>query len=69
MKKDALVGNVVAEYMIGNTKIKICDDAYRDKTPEDYRKMFKRFEDKFGYRIIHPVYAPEEHAPEESSQC
>jgi len=32
-------GNVVKEFMIGNTTIKICDDYYRDKTPEDIEKI------------------------------
>ncbi|MCT8978685.1 hypothetical protein N4T77_19015 [Clostridium sp. CX1] len=35
-------GNVVQEYKIGNTTIKICDDAYRDKTPEDIKKILER---------------------------
>lgn len=33
---------VVEEYKIGNTTIKICDDAYRDKTPEDIKKILER---------------------------
>lgn len=28
-------GNVVEQYKLGNTTIKICDDGYRDKTPEE----------------------------------
>lgn len=37
-----VIGNVVQEYKIGNTTIKICDDAYRDKTPEDIKKILDR---------------------------
>ena len=32
-------GNVVEEYMLGNTKIKICDNAYIGKTQEDIDKI------------------------------
>lgn len=28
-------GHVVKDYYIGHTHIKICDDCYRDKTPEE----------------------------------
>lgn len=30
---------VVKDYYIGNTRIIICDDAYRDKTPEEIEKL------------------------------
>ncbi|WP_425447777.1 hypothetical protein [Dethiothermospora halolimnae] len=40
--KQKIEGNVVEEYMLGNTKIKICDDAYRDKTKEDVEEILKR---------------------------
>lgn len=35
-------GNIVEEYKIGNTTIKICDEAYRDKTPEDIKRILER---------------------------
>ena len=35
-------GHVVEEFKIGNTKIKICDDYCRDKTPEDVEAILKR---------------------------
>ena len=35
-------GNVVQDYMRGNTRIRICDDYYRDKTPEDVEEILKR---------------------------
>ena len=41
-KAAIITGNIVEEYMIGNTKIKICDAAYIDKTPEDIEKILKR---------------------------
>ena len=33
---------IVQEYKIGNTTIKISDDAYKDKTPEDIKKILER---------------------------
>lgn len=35
-------GTVVEEYMIGNTKIKICNDAYINRSPEDIERSLKR---------------------------
>lgn len=35
------VGNVVEEFMIGNTKVRICDDYCRDKTPEEVDAILK----------------------------
>lgn len=34
-------GNVVKQYKLGNTTIKICDDAYRDKTPYELELIDK----------------------------
>lgn len=34
MVKPPEPGNVVEEFMLGSTKIQICDDAFRDQTPE-----------------------------------
>lgn len=34
--------NTIETYKIGNTTIKICDDAYKDKTPEDIQTILKR---------------------------
>lgn len=36
------LGHVVREMTIGNTRIKICDDCCRDKTPEDVEKILRR---------------------------
>lgn len=33
--------NIVRDFTIGNTRIKIADDCCRDKTPEDVRKILK----------------------------
>lgn len=38
-------GTVVEEYMIGNTKIKICNDAYIHRTPEEIEQSLKRIND------------------------
>lgn len=40
------VGNVVEEFTIGNTRIKICDDYCRNKTPEDIDRILKRIASK-----------------------
>ena len=33
---------VVKEFNVGNTKIKICDDCCRDKTPEQVKEAMRR---------------------------
>ncbi len=33
--------NIVREFTVGNTRIKIADDYCRDKTPEDVKKILK----------------------------
>ena len=43
--------NIVEKYKIGNTTIKICDDAYKDKQEEDVEKILKRCADIF-YKYI-----------------
>ena len=35
-------GNIVKEFKIGNTTVKIADDYCRDKTPEDVQKILDR---------------------------
>lgn len=40
--KPPVIGNIVEVYKIGNTTIKICDDSYRDKTPEELKKVEQR---------------------------
>ncbi len=37
-----IIGNIVQEYKIDNTTIKICDDAYINKTPADIEKILKQ---------------------------
>lgn len=50
------IGNVVEEYKIGNTTIKICDDAYRDKTPEDIERIMERIA-VIGWKIVREARA------------
>lgn len=45
MGKHIPTGNLVEEYMLGKTKIKIYDSAYIDKTPEDIEKILERITD------------------------
>ena len=33
--------NIVREFTVGNTRIKIADDCCRDKTPEDVRRILR----------------------------
>jgi hypothetical protein len=42
MNKAIMQGNVVKEFTIGNTKIKICDDYCRDKKDEDVQAILDR---------------------------
>lgn len=36
------MGNVVEEYKLGNTTVKICDDFCRDKTDEEVQAIINR---------------------------
>ena len=49
-------GNVVKDFKIGNTRIKICDDYCRDKTPEDVQaildRIASRVEDQLAMQAI-----------------
>lgn len=42
MAETSNLGNIVQEYKIGNTTIKICDAAYNNKTPEEINKILQR---------------------------
>ncbi|SHJ89011.1 hypothetical protein SAMN02745883_00730 [Caminicella sporogenes DSM 14501] len=42
---------IVAEYKLGNTTIRIHDDAYKDKTKEDIERIIKRIEE-IGRRAL-----------------
>jgi len=35
-------GNIVRDFKIGNTRIKICDDCCRDKTPDEVNAILAR---------------------------
>ena len=48
------IGNVVKEYVRGNVKIKICDDAYRSNTPEDVDRILKRIT-AIGYENLNKL--------------
>ena len=36
------IGNVVEEFNIGKTKVRICDDYCRDKTKAEVREILRR---------------------------
>ncbi|MBA4698518.1 MAG: hypothetical protein H2212_03710 [Ruminococcus sp.] len=42
MVAGAKTGNIVREFTIGNTRIKMCDDYCRDKTREDVELILQR---------------------------
>ena len=42
LKTVGVEGNIVREFSIGNTKIKICDDYCRDKTKQDVERILER---------------------------
>ena len=43
--KDIECGHVVKEFMLGDTKIQICDDYCRDKTQEEIDEILERIGD------------------------
>ena len=49
-------GNVVREFKIGNTRIKICDNAYRDKTPSDVEAILSRIAARAQEQLTAQVY-------------
>jgi hypothetical protein len=56
VKAAILTGNIVEEYKIGNSTIKICDSAYINKTPEDIEKILKRLT-SIGWECVHSARA------------
>lgn len=42
MAAGAETGNVVREFSIGNTRVRICDDYCRDRTREDVELILQR---------------------------
>ena len=44
-------GNVVKDFLIGNTRIKICDDYCRDTTPEAVQAILTRIADRTGEQL------------------
>lgn len=43
-KKAMEIGHVVKEFKIGNTRVRICDDACRDKTPKEVQEIIDRIQ-------------------------
>lgn len=41
------IGNVVKEYMSGQAKVRICDDYYKDKSPEDVQEILDKVAQDF----------------------
>ena len=39
-------GNVVKDFQIGNTRIKICDDYCRDTSPDEVQAILDRIADR-----------------------
>lgn len=39
-------GNIVQEFKLGNTRVKICDDYYRNRTAEEVDEILARIAEK-----------------------
>ena len=44
-------GNVVKDFQIGNTRIKICDDYCRDTSPEEVQAILDRIADRIQEQL------------------
>ena len=42
MSETALAGNAVESLHIGNTRVRICDDYWRSRTPEEIKAILDR---------------------------
>lgn len=52
MKEGLITGNLVEEYKIGNTRIKIYDSAYINNTQEDNERILKNIEDIYRQYLL-----------------
>lgn len=52
-------GHVVKDYYIGHTHILICDDYYRDKTPEELEAVRERISKKC-YDLLYQAHLRKE---------
>jgi len=52
-------GNVVMEKMIGNSRVMICDDYCRDRTPEEVQAILKRIARRALEAFNRPAYEKE----------
>ena len=59
MVKPVPRGTVVEEYKIGNTRIRICNDAYIKKTPEEIEEQKKRIDEACLRCVLSPDYGKE----------
>ena len=50
-------GRVVSEFFLGATRVKICDDYCRDKTPEDVQAILQRIAEN-AYRAFQAAAEP-----------
>ncbi len=59
MTNTKLSPNIVRDFTIGNTRIKIADDCCRDKTPEDVRKILRQIARQAQAAITAATFAEE----------
>lgn len=52
MKEGLITGNLVEEYKIGNTRIKIYDSAYINNTQEDNERILKNIENIYRQYLL-----------------
>jgi hypothetical protein len=48
-------GNVVKDFKIGGTRIKICDDYCHDKTPDAVQSILDRIALRVQEQLINPI--------------
>lgn len=57
-KTYSTTGTVVEEFKIGNTRIKICNDAYINRTPEQIEQSKKRINEICNRIAMSDSYMP-----------
>jgi len=58
IKAQIPIGNIVEDFMVGNTHIMICDDDCRNKTQEDKARAIRRMEVIAANAIAAGKYKP-----------
>ena len=62
-------GHVVEEFMLGNTKVRICDDYCRDKTKEDVEKILESISQKVSGPYFYALAQKEREKEEKAKKA